>query len=109
MGLKIGSDITVDLKIGEETATFTLRQPTNEELNKFLGARYTVGGRGKQVADHSTAARGDLFDVLVTKITGVEDGGGAPVEVNRKALIPLTWKERVIFQAFEDVEVDVKN
>ena len=106
--MKLQSEIKRTLTIGGESVTFTLRRPSNQELNTFLASRHEVGKRGS-LKDTSNEARGALFDKLVTGISGLEDDAGAPIGPEQKDLIPANWKAAVIFSAFEDMEIDEKN
>lgn len=104
---RLSKEIKASVKVGDEEVVFTLRQPTNKEINDFLGKRYQV--KGRKMDDKSVDTRIELFDTLLTDVQNLEDADGLPVTVDRKELIPGTWKNSIIFQQLESVEVDLKN
>lgn len=106
--MRLTRDHKVKLTIGEESVTFALRHPTNQELNEFMADRYEVGRKGK-MNDRSTEARCAFFDRLLTGVENLEDVDGAAIGPDRKELIPINWKSQVVYQVFEDVEIDEKN
>ena len=106
--MKLKKEIKIALTIAEESVLFTLRKPTNEELNEFLGERYEVEKKGK-LKDKSLTARVALFDTLLTGVENLTDENDNPIGPDRKAEIPANWKGSVIFKAFEDMEIDEKN
>jgi len=107
MAVRIGEKIKVSIVVDGEEVIFTLRQPTNEELNKFLEGRYTVVGR--KVLDRSLKARCEFFDKILIDVENLEDEKGNPITADKKDLIPASWKNDVIFKTFEDNEVNIKN
>lgn len=107
MAVKLGEKIKVSIVVDGEEVIFTLRQPSNEELNKFLESRYTVVGR--KVLDRSLKARCEFFDKIIEKIENLEDENGVAITVENKEKIPASWKNDVIFKTFEDTEVNIKN
>ena len=109
MAVKIGNEIKIGLEVGGEEVLFTLREPTNDELNKFLSGRFSMSMRGKQVNDKSVEARIKFFDLLLIKVENLEDAKGNPITVENKDEIPANWKNMVILEAFENTEVSIKN
>jgi len=106
--MRLTNELKAKINYKGEEIVFTLKRPTNEEMNKFLSSRWAAGQRG-QVRDHSQEARCDLFDKLLIGISGLEDEKGAPLTTEHKAEIPANWKASVIFNLFEDMEIDIKN
>lgn len=106
--MKLKKEIKIALTIGNESVLFTLRKPTNEELNEFLGERYEVEKKGK-LKDKSLTARVALFDTLLVGVDNLTDENDNPIGPDRKDEIPANWKGSVIFKAFEDMEIDEKN
>jgi len=109
MAVKLGNEVKVGLEVGNEEVMFTLREPTNAELNRFLSGRFSMTMRGKQVNDKSVEARVEFFDLLVTKVSNLEDADGKPMTAEQKDKIPSNWKNLVILEAFENTGVSVKN
>lgn len=109
MAVKLGSEIKVELPVGNEEVLFTFREPTNAELNRFLSGRFSMAMRGKQVNDKSVGARVEFFDLLITKVDNLEDEDGKPITAEQKDKIPSNWKNAVILEAFENTEASVKN
>jgi len=108
MAVKIQNELIGRVTVGEEEVVFTLRQPTNKELNKFLADRYEVGKKNK-MRDHSLDARIGFFDLLLIKIENLVGSDDKPITPDQKDLIPLTWKAGVVFQLFEDQDISVEN
>lgn len=106
--VKLGSEIKVGLLVGNEEVSFSFREPTNAELNRFLSGRYSMS-RGKSVNDKSFEARVAFFDLLLTKVENLEDEEGVLVTPEQKDKIPSNWKNTVILEAFESNEVSLKN
>lgn len=104
--LKNGWTATVELE--GETVELSYRNPSNQELNKFLASRYETGKKGK-VNDNSHEARCDFHDLLLTGVKNLEDSEGNPVTPERKDLIPANWKADIIFKKFESSDIDIKN
>lgn len=105
---KLTKEIRAKVKVDGEDVVFVLRKPTNEELNGCLAKRYEVSKRGKDVKDASYLARVELFDQLLTGVENLEDDNG-PITVGRKSEIPPNWKAEIVFKAFEDNEIEIKN
>ena len=108
MAIKLQKEVEAFVTRGDEKVTFTLRQPTNKELNDFLTDRYEVGKRN-QMKDHSLPARLAFFNLLLIRVDNLVDDADNPIGPEQKDLIPSTWKSAVIFQLFEDNDVAVKN
>ncbi|MBU1864252.1 MAG: hypothetical protein KKH94_11355 [Candidatus Omnitrophica bacterium] len=106
--VKLGSDIKVGLLVGDEEVSFTFREPTNAELNKFLNGRYSMR-RGKSIDDKSAESRADFFDLLLIKVENLEDNDGSPIAPENKDKIPSNWKTTIILEAFETQSVSLKN
>ena len=108
MAVKIGNNkLKATVTVGEEEVEFTLREPTNEEQNKFLGKRYEM--KRNKMKDNSLDARVDFFDLLLTDVNNLEDTEGKAITPKRKDLIPNRWKDKVVFRLFEDDDIDIKN
>lgn len=105
--VKIPEKIVMAVRVGDEEVVFTLRKPTNQELNEYLASRYEVGRRNR-LKDNSLQARCEFFDLLLESVENLEDAQG-PVTVERKDAIPVTWKSDIVFRAYEDHEIDTKN
>jgi hypothetical protein len=105
---KLTTELHASVKVGGEEVLFTFRQPTNKELNEFLGKRYELRG-AKRLSDNSLNARTGFFDLLLTDIRNLEDDQGAAITPERAELIPATWKNDLIFKLFEDNEIEIKN
>lgn len=104
----LSDEITQSIEVQGEKVTFTFRQPTKEELNKFMGSRYPVD-RKNRPSDNSLKARVDFFDLLIIGIDNLADKTGT-IGPDRKDAVPANWKAAVIFQAFEDVQaIDAGN
>ncbi|GEM_PF-6311144 len=102
---RIGASIEV--KIGED-GLIELREPTNQEWNRFEAERYPIG-RNQKLRNNATAARAALFDRLVLRIDNLEDGQGK-LGLDTLDRIPERLKSDIVFKAFESVEqVEVKN
>lgn len=96
--------------LGDEEVTFTFREPTDEELSKFLSGRYNLKIKGQQeLKDTSVMARRDFFDLLLTGVDNLEDAEGNEITPSRCTEIPLQWKNGVILRLFEGQEINVKN
>lgn len=106
--MKLKKEIKMSLTTEDGSVTFTLRKPTNEELNEFLGDRYEVEKKGK-LKDKSLTARVALFDTLLTGVDDLVDDDENPIGPDRKEEIPANWKSAVVFKAFEDMEISEKN
>ena len=106
--MRLTNEHRVSLTIGDESVNFTLRRPTNKELNDFLAERYDIGRKGK-MRDNSLSARTAFFDLLLTEVENLEDPDGKIITPERKDEIPANWKSSVVFQAFEDIEINEKN
>ena len=106
---KLLNEIKASVELSDGDAVFTLRKPTNEELNNFLAKRYEVSRKGKDVRDNSLQSRVELFDQLLVKVENLEDGNGQPITTADKAQIPANWKADIIFKSFEDNEITIKN
>lgn len=109
MAVRLGNEIKIGLEVGNEEVLFTLREPTNAELNKFLAGRFSLTMRGKQVNDKSVEARVAFFDLLITNVENLEDADGTPITADNADKIPDNWKNAVILEAFENTGVSVKN
>ena len=81
--------------------SITLREPTNEEWNKYDGSRFEFSKKGRFKKDNQSAARCDLFDRLMVSVDNIEDdrGGISTDDLDR---IPARYKQRAIFLCFED-------
>ena len=102
--MKLTSNKKFEVK--DTDVIFTLRNPTNEEINKYYASKLDISG--KTVKDNSVQARCELFDLLLTNIENLEDDNGI-VTTDRKNAIPLKWKGEAIFKAFDESEIDLKN
>ena len=100
--MKLKSNVKISVRADGELVPLTLRQPTTKELNEFLASRYDVRGG---LTDNSINARCEFFDLLLTGVEDLEDDRG-PITVDRKDQIPSNWKNQIIFQLFETVEVE---
>jgi len=91
--------------------TLTLREPTIEEMNHYHGRRLEVPANAtkEQAALVYQVAQIELFDLLLTEVTGLEDDKDQPIGVDRKHLIPAVWKTQAIFQRFDSSPVMLKN
>jgi hypothetical protein len=100
--MKLKNNFKVCVRVEGEGVPLTLRRPTTQELNEFLASRYDVRGG---LTDNSINARCEFFDLLLTGVEDLEDDSG-PITVDRKDEIPSNWKNQIIFQLFETVEVE---
>lgn len=98
--LRKSNKATVHLEDGDVILHY--RNPTNEELAEFISERIEPGADIVKV-------RGAFFDRLLTGVDNYEDEEDKPIEVDRKELIPITWKAAIVFREFEGVEIDLKN
>ena len=73
-----------------------------------MAERYSVD-RKNRMKDRSLAARINFFDLLLTEVENLDDRDGTPITVDKKGSIPANWKNDIIFQTFEQVEIDIKN
>lgn len=108
MALQLKREWDAVIEQDGDKAVFHFRQPSNKELNDFLGARYSVGRRNR-MNDNSLPARCEFFDRLLTGVDDLVDPDGQPITAERKDAIPVNWKGQIIFEKFESDEVDVKN
>jgi site-specific recombinase XerC len=108
MAVKLQKELKAVIAVGEENVTFTLRQPSNKELNDFLAERYEVGKRNR-MKDNSTPARIEFFDKLLTGVENLVDANDQTITPAQADQIPANWKNDVIFRLFENNEIDVKN
>ena len=107
--MKLTNTITVKLKAGDETITFELRRPTNQELNEFQAKRIEVDSQGRKLKDNSNEAREGLFDKILLSVENIEDDIGA-ITLDRKDAIPSLWKQDIIYTKIEnEVRIDAKN
>lgn len=106
--MKLTNEHRVALNFGDEQVVFTLRNPSNKELNDFMASRWDIKRRGK-LKDNTIEARAALFDKLLTGVENLEDTAGVPIGPDRPGEIPENWKSSVIFQLFEEVEIEEKN
>ncbi len=107
MAVKLGGEVRASLEQNGEEVVFTFREPTNGELNQFLSDRFSM--RGKKTVDRSVNKRVELFDLLLTKVENLEGADGNPITAENREKIPVTWKNAVILDTFENKEVTVKN
>lgn len=105
---RLTNEIRATKKLNGEDVVMLLRLPTNEEVNDFLVQRYEHRG-GKKMKDISYQARTEFFDLLLVKVENLEDSEGVSVTPERKELIPAHWKAEIIFNCFENNEIDIKN
>ena len=107
--MKLSNTITIKLKAGDETITFDLRRPTNQELNDFQAKRIEVDPQGRKLKDNSNEAREELFDKILLSVENLEDDIGI-ITVARKDAIPSLWKQDIIYTKIEnEVRIDTKN
>lgn len=107
--MKLTNKITVKLKAGDETVTFELRRPTNQEINEFQAKRIDVDPQGRKLKDNSNEAREELFDKILVSVENLEDDNGS-ITVDRKDAIPGLWKQDIIYAKIEnEVKIDAKN
>ena len=104
---RLTSKWEASVEVGGEEVLFVLREPTNKELNEFLGKR--ISFKGNKVEDSSVKLRAELFDKLLMEVKNLEDEEGNPITTERKELIPLHWKSDIIFRKFEQFEANIKN
>ena len=90
----------------EDPAVFTLRRPTNEELNLYEIVRYSIKQEEKVKI---TAERVKFFDLLLSNIEGFNHADGTPVTLDQKELIYDSWKDIAILRKFELYTIDIKN
>jgi hypothetical protein len=95
-----------DTEQSNDPAIFTLRAPTNKELNDFNIERFSLRETDRQAIFD---CREKFFDLLLTGIDNLKDGEDQPIAPDRKELIPQAWKSSSIFIKFETVSVDIKN
>jgi hypothetical protein len=108
MPVKIQNELTARVTVDEEDVVFTLRQPTNKELNQFLSDRYEIGKKNR-MKDTSLDARIGFFDKLLIKVENLVDANNVAITPERKDEIPANWKGGVIFNLFEDQDISIKN
>jgi len=104
-----GAKFNVDLPGG--VATLTLREPTIEEMNTYHGRRLNVpvDATREQAALVYQEAQVELFDLLLTGVSGLEDDADKAIGPDRKHLIPKVWKTQAIFGRFDHSPVSLKN
>jgi len=86
---------------GPDEGRIVLREPTNEEWNKYDSSRFEFSKKGRLKRDNQPAGKCELFDALVVNISGIEDDRGeiTPDDLDR---VPARYKQRAIFLCFED-------
>lgn len=99
----LGEEWRFTVLVGDEKVVVSLREATNEEINKFLSARVEVKAKGRTATgkDRSFEARGKLFDDLVLKVETLEDKDG-PITADTPERIPGKWKNDAILQKYEE-------
>jgi len=102
--VKLSKEISV--RVGED-GLIVLREPTNAEWNEFNNSQLVPGKKGR-MSFRINEAREKLFDTLLVKIENIEDADG-PITVETRERLPSRFKSRVIIEAFELDEIDVKN
>lgn len=105
---KLVSERKVVVTIGGEEAWFSFREPTNQELNNFLAARLDASKKGR-LKDKAVRARCDFFDLLLTGVGDLEAADGTPVTPENKDIIPVNIKADIIWELFENNDVEIKN
>lgn len=105
---RLSSERKASIPIGGEDVLFVFREPTNQELNKFLVARIDNSKKGK-LQDKAISARCNFFDLLLTDVNILEAADGTPITPENKELIPDNIKAELIWEIFENNDVDVKN
>lgn len=101
--MKLQNKICVDVNIGNEKVTFTLKRHTNKEFNEFQAKRFsanTVQERLEQL-EH-------FFDTLLIGVENLEDDNGT-ITVDRKDAIPANWKQDIIAKLELETKIDIKN
>ena len=106
---RINKEFKGVVRYKDEEITFTLREPSNEELNTFLASRLEIGKRKDKVKDRTHEARCAFFDFLLVGVENLEDAEGVAITPQSKELIPANWKSAVIFERFETEEIEIKN
>lgn len=96
----------IEVQVGED-GLVVFREPTNQEWNDFVAERYPVG-RHARMKDNSEGARAKLFDKLAVRFEKLEDDAGE-INIDGKDRIPMRLKASLIFTAFEQNDIDVKN
>jgi len=105
---KLVSKHRVKVNIGEgDPAVFVLRQPTNEEINKFNSEKSAFKLNKKSFMSHAEELRCKFFDKLLIEVGDLVDEGDVPITVERKELIPSNAKTATILELFESVEAEV--
>lgn len=106
---KIEKEIHVPIKYAGEIVPIVLRQPTNEELNVYLGRKTEyIATKDKKVRSCIPEARQELFDTLVLSVGNLTDDDG-PVTAKDPDRIPANWKDPIIEHYIDTVLIDVKN
>lgn len=102
---RLKSEFEVEVPLGGEIVSFTLRNPSNEELNNFLEARWnTATGE-----DNAYKARCEFFDKILVNVKNLEDPAGHAITHERPDAIPSQWKAFSIVKLFEKDTVNIKN
>jgi hypothetical protein len=106
---KLTAEIRVPIRHEGEIVPITIRRPSNEEMNVYLGRKteYTQG-KDKKLRTCEPEARHELFDKLVVKVENLEDEAG---QVTAETLdrIPANWKNLIIEHYVDTVLIDLKN
>jgi hypothetical protein len=100
--------INARITLEDGVAELYLREPTNEELSKFLRSRTSVGRKGR-IDDRTIEERIKFFDLLFTGSRNLEDAEGNPIGKDDVDKIRISIKSMIIFESFEAPEVDIKN
>ena len=106
--MKLTKEIRRTLTVGTEKFTSVFRRPTNEELNEFLDARFSINATTDAGKKERRQVRADFYDSILIGIEDLEIDG-VPVTPETKNLIPEAWKGIVVSNTFEVLEVSEKN
>ena len=110
---KLSKTFRAEVIFHEEVVAFTLRTPTNEEVNEYQGSQTAVLGMehldemGRDALMRSN--RYEFFDSLLDKVENLEDEDGEAIGVDRKVMIPARWKNHLILDEFDITRIKVKN
>ncbi|MBM2838803.1 MAG: hypothetical protein HW415_1428 [Deltaproteobacteria bacterium] len=96
---RLTQGIKAVVEVGDEAVTLTLREPSPQELNDFLSKRQ------HRLVD----SRLEFFNLLLIRVENLENTDGTPITADQKELIPVTWKNDIIFRRFEDNGITLIN
>lgn len=103
--MKLQNKITATVNVGNEKVIFTLKRPSNQEVNEFQAKRFDIK---KEDVMGRLFHLEDYFDSLLLNVENLEDETGI-VTIDRKDAIPANWKQDIIARLELDAQIDIKN